>query len=67
MRAQLTALEHWIVARKEYLSQKWHSYHFPHALPGPLELVKIRRPSQEHPEELDGPLEKRRARVTAFA
>ncbi len=62
VRDQLVALEHWIVARKDYLSLTWHSYHFPHTLPGPLELVKIRRPSEKHPEELDGPVDKRRAR-----
>jgi NADPH-dependent glutamate synthase beta subunit-like oxidoreductase/NAD(P)H-flavin reductase len=64
VRADLAALEGWVVARREELArrQHWHSMHFPHTLPDAFNLVQLRRPSQTLPEEIEGPPEKRRPR-----
>ncbi len=63
VRAELAALESWVVARKSELEKRWLSYQLPKTLPDALHLVHIRRPaSAAMPELLDGPVELRRAR-----
>jgi NADPH-dependent glutamate synthase beta subunit-like oxidoreductase/NAD(P)H-flavin reductase len=62
VRAELAALEAWVVVRKPELGKRWLSYQFAHNVPDSLNLVQIRRPSAELPEMLDGPPEKRRKR-----
>src|SRR6185436_8832924 len=60
VRAELAALEAWIVARKPELEKRWLSYQLPRTLPDALHLVHIRRPSEAMPEMLDGPVATRR-------
>jgi NADPH-dependent glutamate synthase beta subunit-like oxidoreductase/NAD(P)H-flavin reductase len=55
VRAELAALEAWIVARRPELEKRWLSYRLPKTLPDALHLVHIRRPSEQLPEMLDGP------------
>jgi NADPH-dependent glutamate synthase beta subunit-like oxidoreductase/NAD(P)H-flavin reductase len=62
VRAELAALEAWIVARKDELEKQWLSYRLPKTLPDALHLVHIRRPSEQLPEMLDGPSHGRRDR-----
>jgi NADPH-dependent glutamate synthase beta subunit-like oxidoreductase/NAD(P)H-flavin reductase len=62
LRAELAAVEGWLVARRAELSGRWLSLRFAHPMPPPLELVQLRRPNGELPELAVGPEEKRRAR-----
>src|SRR5262249_10226172 len=62
VRAELAAIEGWVVARKAELEGRWLSYHLPRTTPDPLHLVHIRRPDATLPELLDGPVETRRPR-----
>jgi NADPH-dependent glutamate synthase beta subunit-like oxidoreductase/NAD(P)H-flavin reductase len=55
VRAEVAALEAWVVARKPELEKRWLSYRLPRVLPDALHLVHIRRPDQALPEMLDGP------------
>ena len=62
VRNDLTALEQWVVARKPELGKKWLSFKFAPPTPDALNLVELRRPSEELRELIVGPLEHRRAR-----
>ncbi len=62
VRNDLTALEQWVVSRKPELGKKWLSFKFAPPTPDALNLVELRRPSQELREMIVGPSEHRRAR-----
>ncbi len=62
LRAELSALELWVMARKPALDKTWLSYRMPHPISNALELVKLRRPDEKLPEMCDGPPDHRRAR-----
>jgi NADPH-dependent glutamate synthase beta subunit-like oxidoreductase/NAD(P)H-flavin reductase len=62
LRAELSALELWVMARKPELEKLWLSYRMPHPITDALKLVKLRRPDEKLPELLDGPADHRRAR-----
>ena len=61
LRADLAAVEEWVVARRPALEHRWRSYHAPHALDFG-KLVQLRRPDPKLPELMVGPAETRRAR-----
>jgi NADPH-dependent glutamate synthase beta subunit-like oxidoreductase/NAD(P)H-flavin reductase len=62
VRADLAALEAWVVARKPELGKRWLSYKQPAPTPDALDLVPLRRPSAELKEMIVGPHEHRRER-----
>jgi NADPH-dependent glutamate synthase beta subunit-like oxidoreductase/NAD(P)H-flavin reductase len=62
LKQDLAALEQWVVARKGDLGKRWLSFKFAHPTPDALELVQIRRPDENFPELMIGPIEHRRAR-----
>jgi NADPH-dependent glutamate synthase beta subunit-like oxidoreductase/NAD(P)H-flavin reductase len=62
LRAELSALELWVMARKPELGKRWLSYRMPHPVPDAFKLVDIRRPSVSLAEAIEGPPEKRRRR-----
>ena len=61
LRSDLAALEGWVMARKPALASRWISYRHPHTLDY-QHLVELRRPDEQLPELVVGPVETRRAR-----
>ena len=61
VRDDLTAVMDWVIARREALSHRWLSVHFPHNLDYD-QLVALRRPDPKLPELIVGPPETLRRR-----
>ncbi len=62
VRAELSVLEAWVVARRPQLDGKWLALKQPASTTDALHLVHIRRPKPELPEEIEAPEGKLRRR-----
>ncbi len=61
LRADLAAVEQWVIERQPVLGGRWLCYRQPHTL-NFAELVELEHPDPKLPELIVGPVEKRRAR-----